>query len=340
MAVKMPFLFSLCLLAQWFIPAALAGEGQQQSVYALVYRDGHTKGSWVHVLENAQEFEIEFAKDSDAAAIESLGALRPEILNLNATAQYRVYLVGELMEKKTEVREKVESRHGVLRLDGWYIQAPFLYLPASSDPESGPVDVSQRLETTHFLPPGEREDTAATKAFRAALKIHHHNRSNVFWIGKEPAMKMFLFRYAGGETAMKLLAETAAKTGEQAHATQIQHLLEHVGDRPHEASSGNAFHDMLVRSKKDQQDPLEERFPNAQKLVDLGDAALVPLAVFLAGLTEFQDDPTDSVPASCRALRHLREPAEIVKVYQELARKAATEEERRRFERVTPLFKH
>jgi hypothetical protein len=116
----------------------------------------------------------------------------------------------------------------------------------------------------------------------------------------------------------------------------IHFLLEQLGERPPEASSGSAFQDMIVRSRKDRELPLGERFPNAQKLVDLGDAALVPLADYLAGLP---DDLTDTYQAAYMALRRIGGPGQIEKVYRDLASKAKTEEERRRFERVIPLFK-
>ncbi|MCX6848148.1 MAG: hypothetical protein NTY98_04450 [Verrucomicrobia bacterium] len=120
-------------------------------------------------------------------------------------------------------------------------------------------------------------------------------------------------------------------------ALYIQFLLEQIGERPPEEVSGNAFHDMVVRSKNDQEMPLGERFPNAQKLVDVGDAALLPLALHLAQLPE---DPPDPFLGAYKALRKMRTPVEIVQLYRELSSKASTEEERRRFERAMLLYRY
>lgn len=120
-------------------------------------------------------------------------------------------------------------------------------------------------------------------------------------------------------------------------ALYIQFLLEQIGNRPPEEVSGKAFHDMIVRSKKDQEFPLGERFPNAQKLVDVGDAALMPLALHLVKLPE---DPPDPFLGAYKALRRMRTPVEIVQLYTELAGNAATEEERRQFERGMLLFRY
>lgn len=114
-------------------------------------------------------------------------------------------------------------------------------------------------------------------------------------------------------------------------------MLEQIGERPPEEVSGNAFHDLIVRSKRDQEFPLGERFPNAQKLVDVGDAALLPLALYLVKLPE---DPPDPFLGAYKALRRMRKPAEIVQLYRELASKAAAAEERRRFERGMLLFRY
>lgn len=120
-------------------------------------------------------------------------------------------------------------------------------------------------------------------------------------------------------------------------ALYIHFLLEQIGNRPPKEVSGNAFHDMIVRSNKDQEFLLGERFPNAQKLVDMGDAALMPLALHLAKLPE---DPPDPFLGACKALRRMRTPVEIVQLYREVASKAATEVERRRFERAMLLFRY
>lgn len=143
---------------------------------------------------------------------------------------------------------------------------------------------------------------------------------------------------AAPEEALTFLSDSGAmpRTPEET-ALYIQFLLEQIGERPPEEVSGNAFHDMIVRSKKDQEFPLGERFPNAQKLVDVGDAALLPLALHLVKLPE---DPPDPFLGAYKALRKMRTPVEIVQLYRELASKAKTEEEKRRFERGMLLYRY
>ena len=143
---------------------------------------------------------------------------------------------------------------------------------------------------------------------------------------------------ASRDEAVTFLSDSGAmpRTPE-ATTLYIQFLLEQIGERPPEEVSGNAFHDMIVRSKKDQEMPLGERFPNAQKLVDVGDAALLPLALHLVKLPE---DPPDPFLGAYKALRKMRTPVEIVQLYRELASKAKTEEEKRRFERGMLLYRY
>ncbi len=143
---------------------------------------------------------------------------------------------------------------------------------------------------------------------------------------------------AAREEALTFLSDAGAMPRtEEETALYVQFLLEQIGERPPEEVSGNSFHDMIVRSKKDQESPLGERFPNAQKLVEVGDAALLPLALFLVRLPE---DATNSFLGAYKALRKMRTPVEIVQLYRELASKAATEEERRRFERGMLLYRY
>ncbi|WP_395744233.1 hypothetical protein [Prosthecobacter sp.] len=189
--MKIFFILVLCLVMQSQLGSGRAEEGRDQQAFPLSFHDGHTEGSWVYVLRRETAFEVEFARHSNAAAIEALAALHPYILNLNATGDYHVYLVGELVVKEDAAGAASPQRRGEFRLDGWYIKAPFL-VPSKTDPENGLIEVSKRLEPSHFLPAGEREGTEATKALRASLQIHHDERLNVFWIGAEPPVNKLL----------------------------------------------------------------------------------------------------------------------------------------------------
>lgn len=117
---------------------------------------------------------------------------------------------------------------------------------------------------------------------------------------------------------------------------QIKNLLEHVGDRPSEPGSDATNETIIRQHKKDMTMPLEQRFPNAKKLVDMGDVSIVPLAVFIANLP---DSPSDRFLAANFALRSLLSRDEIQELFLALAKKAPSEEERRRFQRAVRLFK-
>ena len=116
----------------------------------------------------------------------------------------------------------------------------------------------------------------------------------------------------------------------------IEYLLSHIGDRPRESSSGSVFHDIIERSKRENTTPVGELFTNAKKLMDMGGVVIVPLAIHLANLPDY---PSDNFTASYRTLRAMLTLDEIRELYNELANKAPSEEEKLRLVRATRLFK-
>lgn len=117
---------------------------------------------------------------------------------------------------------------------------------------------------------------------------------------------------------------------------RIEYLLDHIGDRPQEPSSGSVFHDIIERSKRENTTPVGELFANVKKLMDMGDIVVAPLAIHLANLP---DSPSDNFTASYRTLRTMLAPDKICELYHELANKAPSDEEKQRLERATRLFK-
>lgn len=165
-------------------------QAKHQEIYVLQFRDGHTEGSWVLVLDNGYKYEVTFAKESNVKAVETLAALDPEIIRLNTSPEHNIYLVGNLKKSEATQQPARQISKAVMRLDGWYLKAPF-YIPPLVDPD-GAIEVSNALKPTHFLPAGEREDTEPTRKLRASLEIHHDERLNLFWIGAESPFTKFL----------------------------------------------------------------------------------------------------------------------------------------------------
>jgi hypothetical protein len=173
--------FITILVAFLLTPA----KAEDANIYALQFRDGHTTGSWILAMDGGVTYEIDdFTKDSNAKAIEDLGALHPEIVRLNTAPEHNIYLVGHLQPLESHPPK------AKMRLDGWFIKAPF-YLPPVGDPD-GLLNVSHELKVSHFLPAGERDDSEATLKLRASLQIHHDKRLNLFWIGVPSPVYKFL----------------------------------------------------------------------------------------------------------------------------------------------------
>lgn len=73
-----------CVFIVMFSLLALAAldEPPLPQIYPLQFRDGHTEGSWVLVLENGIKYEVDFTEGSNPKAVEALASLDPEILRL------------------------------------------------------------------------------------------------------------------------------------------------------------------------------------------------------------------------------------------------------------------
>ena len=186
------FKLSTVFVFLFVLIGACAGQDapSAQEMYALRFRDGHTEGAWVLALHNGIQYEVTaFTKESNDQAVKALAALNPEIVRLNTSPEYNIYLIGHL---DTQV-SKLEAGHipkAILRLDGWYLKAPF-YVPSIREPD-GPINICNTLTAEHFLPTGERNDSEATRKFRAHLRIRHNKRLNLFWVGVDSPFTKFI----------------------------------------------------------------------------------------------------------------------------------------------------
>ena len=182
---------TILLLLTVCLPLAAAGEERPTPrTYALKFRDGHTVGTWILVLDNGIQREVTLTDDSNMVAAKALNDLHPEIVRLNTISEHLLYLVGHLDISNPAATGALGSGEAPFRLDGWYIKAPF-YLPPSKDPE-GPIEVASSLLPKHFLPGGEREDSEGTRKVREAIKIHYYPRLNSYGIGAQPPVIRFL----------------------------------------------------------------------------------------------------------------------------------------------------
>lgn len=183
---------NICIFTLMLSAFALSApdEPPPSEIYALQFRDGHTEGSWVLVLDNGIKYEVAFAEGSNRKAVEALASLEPQIISLNTSPEHNIYLVGYLDKPDAASLPQGQMPKAQLRLDGWYLKAPF-YVPSADDPD-GPIEVSKYLNPRHFLPAGERNDSEATRKLRASLEIHHDERLNLFWIGVESPFTKFL----------------------------------------------------------------------------------------------------------------------------------------------------
>jgi hypothetical protein len=140
-----------------------------------------------------------------------------------------------------------------------------------------------------------------------------------------------------GQSPAEINSSVTENSQKESTENQMKYLLQHLGERPPEPSSGNAFHDMIEKSKKENTTPVEDRYPNAKKLISMGDIIIIPLAVHLAN---FQDSRSDNFVASYKTLLSLRRPDQIRDLYHELENKAHSEEERQRFKRAAQYYRY
>jgi hypothetical protein len=173
------------------IVMTVSAEEKKSTSYALMFRDGHTTGSWMLAIDDGMTYEItDISKDSNQSAKDALWALHPEIIRLNTIENYNIYLVGEMKKSDTSGLKAGQMGQAEFRLDGWYIKAPF-FLPPETDPD-GMLRVSDVLTVANFLPAGERNDSEETRKLRSLLDINYDKRLNIFWFGVKHPIHKFL----------------------------------------------------------------------------------------------------------------------------------------------------